>query len=305
MARYRNAALFVALAAIWGTAFVAVKAGLADLPPVLFAAIRYDVAGVLMLAYAGYAADHWRPRTHGEWWLVGVGAVLLIGVYNACLFIGQQWTTSAAAAVIISLSPVLTTAFARGLLPAERLTGVGLLGLGLGLAGVVVLAQPDLAAPGRENALGELLVFAAAIAFALGSVLIRRSAASLPIQTLEGWSMVGGAVGLHLVSAAIGESPAAIRWTPEAIVAVGYLAVLSSAVGYLIYFDLLARLGPIEINLVTYVAPAFAALVGWLVLGESVDAALAIGFVLIVAGFGLIKRRAIAEELPRVRAALR
>ena len=62
MSRYRNVALFLALAAIWGSAFMAIKAGLAYFPPVLFAAIRYDVAGVLMLAYAVWAVEDPVPR---------------------------------------------------------------------------------------------------------------------------------------------------------------------------------------------------------------------------------------------------
>ena len=67
MSARRNAVLFVALAAVWGSAFVAIKAGLAYIPPVLFAALRYDVAGVLMLAYAAVSVEQWRPRTAGQW----------------------------------------------------------------------------------------------------------------------------------------------------------------------------------------------------------------------------------------------
>lgn len=300
--RYRNLLAFVALAAVWGSAFMAIKAGLEFFPPVLFAALRYDLAGVLMLGYAVYATDRWRPRSREEWALVAVGSLLLIAAYHAFLFIGEQGTTSAAAAVIVSLSPVLTTAFARVLLPDERLTIAGLVGIGLGLAGVVVLTRPSPESLLSGDLLAEGLVFAAALSFALGSVLARRIPAELPIETMEAWSMLGGALVMHGLSVALAESPAAIEWTTGALAALVYLSVASSAFGFLLYFDLLSRLGPVEINLVSYVAPVFAALSGALVLGEAIDGATVAGFFIIFSGFVLLKRRAIAAEWPRLRA---
>ena len=302
--RYRNLLAFLALAGLWGTAFMAIKAGLAYFPPVLFAAFRYDVAGLLMLGYAIYATDRRRPRGSAEWALVGVGAVFLIAAYHAFLFVGEQGTTSAAAAVVVSLSPVLTTAFARVFLPSERLTTAGIAGILLGLVGVVVLTSPEPTTLLNGDLLAEGLVFAAALSFAFGSVLTRRIPAELPIETMEAWSMVGGALLMHGVSVVLGESFRAIEVTLVGIAALAYLSIAASAVGFLIYFDLLDRLGPIEINLVSYVAPVFAAISGALLLDESIDVATVAGFVLIFAGFVLLKRRALAAEWPRVRAAL-
>lgn len=310
MSRYRNLALFLLLAALWGSAFVAIKAGLAYFPPVTFAAVRYDLAGVVMLVYAAYAVDDPVPRGRSEWALVGVGAVFLIAGYHVFLFVGQQGTTSAAAAVIVSLSPVLTTGFARLLLPRARLSVVGVLGLLLGLVGVAVLALgleglagvvADPAAFLAADVVPKLLVFGAALSFAFGSVLTRWLDAELPIEVLEGWSMVGGAALMHLVAVGLGESLAAIDPTVPALAALGYLAIVASALGFLLYFDLLARLGPVEINLVSYVAPPFAALTGWLVLAETVDLATTVGFGCILLGFAALKRREIGEELRRVR----
>jgi len=68
--RFRDPLLFLTLAAVWGSAFTAIKTGLDFFPPVLFAALRYDLAGVLMLGYAVYATDRWRPRSRDEWLLV-------------------------------------------------------------------------------------------------------------------------------------------------------------------------------------------------------------------------------------------
>ncbi len=96
---------------------------------------------------------------------------------------------------------------------------------------------------------------------------------------MEAWSMLGGALVMHLVSVAIGEPIEPAAWTsPEAIGALAYLSVGASAVGFLIYFDLLERLGAVEINMVSYVAPVVTAVVGWLYLDEVVDTATLAGF---------------------------
>ena len=304
--RYRNLLLFLTLAAVWGSAFMAIKAGVGDPSdpayffdaPVFFAAIRFDIAGVLMFGYAVWATDHWIPEGRAQWLLVAVGAVFIIAGYHTLLFIGQRGTTSAASAVIVSLSPVLTTAFARAFLPDERLTVVGVAGMLLGLVGVIVLSRPDPA-----NLVGsrfEILVFGAALCFALGSVLTRRLDTELPIETMEAWSMLAGAILMHGLSIGLGEPVSGVPPLREAV-ALLYLAVVASALGFLIYFDLLERLGAIEINLVSYVAPIFAAIAGFLFLNEVIDLPTVAGFVIILAGFALVKRRSIRAELRRYR----
>ncbi len=302
--RYRNILLFLTLAAIWGSAFMAIKAGVGEPgnpayfsdAPVFFAAIRFDIAGALVFGYAAWATDRWRPRYRSEWTVVAGGSVFVIAGYHALLFVGQRGTTSAAAAVIVSLSPVLTAAFARAFLPSERLTIVGIAGMVLGLVGVAVLSRPDPA-----NLVGsrfEALVFGAALCFAFGSVIARRSETDLPSTTLEAWSMLGGAVLMHAVSITLDESVSGLPPMRE-VTALVYLAVVSSAVGFFIYFDLLDRLGAIEINLVSYITPVFAAATGLVFLGEVIDVPTMLGFLIILVGFVLIKRRAIRNELSR------
>lgn len=297
--RYRNLGLFLVLAVLWGSAFMAIKAGLAYFPPVLYAALRYDVAGIVMLGYAWYVLDDPIPRTRGEWQLVGIGATFLIAAYHALLFVGETdpAVTSATAAIVVSLSPVLTTACARLVLPRERLEPLGVVGLLCGLVGVVVLAQPNPSNLLTSDLLATLMIFFATLSFAVGSVLTRRSDTALPIESLEAWSMLGGALLMHVISVMIGESPGTITITTEAVAALGYLSIFASAIGFLIYFELLERLGPIEINLVSYAAPPVAAVSGFLVLGERITLTTVIGFAIILAGFVLIKRTAIKREI--------
>ena len=306
MSSRRSAVLFLLLATVWGTAFVAIKAGLDTLPPVLFAADRYDVAAVLMLAYAGLTSDYWLPRTRADWLTLVVEGTLIIALYNAFLFVGQDGVTSGVAAILVGMSPVFSTVFARLLVPSERLAPVGLAGLGLGFLGVVLVARPGPGVVFGEAVVPAVLVLLAATTVALGSVLVQRLDADIASEGMVAWSAALGAVLLHAISVGLpSESLAAAEFTTDSVLAVLYLAVFASAVGYVVYFDLLASVGAIEINLVTYVVPVVAALAGWLALGETLAPLDVGGFLAIFAGFLLLKRRAVASELAPVVARLR
>lgn len=298
MGTYRNGGLFLLLSILWGTAFVAIKAGLAFVPPVLFAALRYDVAGAIMLGYAAYGGGYWRPRTRGDWTTVLVGATLVIALYNAFLFVGEQGVTSGVAAILVATNPLLATAFSRGILPSERLTLAGTVGLLLGFAGVGLVARPSRAALLASDVIAPGLVLLAAASVALGSVLVQRIDGGISTEGTVAWSTALGAVLLHAASLGLpSESLARAQFTTGALVAVGYLAVLASAVGYLIYFDLLDRLGAIEINLVSYATAIVAAVAGWLVLGETLDPLSLVGFLAILLGFALLKRDALRAQV--------
>ncbi len=298
MSTYRNAGLFVLLSFLWGSSFMAIKAGLEFLPPVLFAAIRYDIAGIILLGYAAATSDYWRPRTRADWTVVAIGSILIIGLYNALLFVGQQGVTSGVAAILIAMNPVLATAFSRLLLPSERLGAVETVGLAAGFVGVGLVARPSTAGLVAADLVAPGLVLLAAGAVALGSVLVQRVDSALPTVGMVAWSTAGGALLLHLLSFGLpSESITDIAFTTETILIVGYLAVFASAVGYLIYFDLLSQLGAIEINLVSYTVPVFAALSGWVVLNESLDWLAVAGFLVIFGGFVLLKRETLRERL--------
>ena len=298
MSTYRNAGLFVLLSFLWGSSFMAIKAGLEFLPPVLFAAIRYDIAGIILLGYAAATSDYWRPRTRADWTVVAIGSILIIGLYNALLFVGQQGVTSGVAAILIAMNPVLATAFSRLLLPSERLGAVETVGLAAGFVGVGLVARPSAAGLVAADLVAPGLVLLAAGAVALGSVLVQRVDSALPTVGMVAWSTAGGALLLHLLSFGLpSESITDIAITTETILIVGYLAVFASAVGYLIYFDLLSQLGAIEINLVSYTVPVFAALSGWVVLNESLDWLAVAGFLVIFGGFVLLKRETLRERL--------
>lgn len=297
------AGAFLLLATLWGTSFVAIEAGLAYFPPLLFAGIRYLIAGVIVLGYAVFVADRWIPHGREEWLGVGIAGAFVIAAYHGFLYVGELYIPGAVAAVVVSLAPVLTAAFAALLLPSERLGPFEIAGFALGLLGVVIIADPGGFASGDGSGavfgmppelVGVILTFFAAVTFSIGAVLLRPLRTDLPIAALQGWAMVIGAVMLFVGAGVLRESPAAIVWSGTAVVSLAYLTVLSGVVAFLIYFALLDAVGPTQLHLVGYVEPIVAAIGSWVLLGHLIEGEAILGFAAILVGFAALERREIA-----------
>ncbi|MFC7141109.1 DMT family transporter [Halosimplex aquaticum] len=304
MSRSRTLALFAVVTVVYGTAFPAVKTGLDFVPPLLFVAIRNYLAAALLLGYVGLTAAYRTPRTRGDWTAVLTGGAFLMGGVGFG-FVGQQFIPSGVAAIIFSLSPIVTGVLAWALLPAERLVGRDYLGILLGFLGVAIIVRPDPSALLDPALVGKLLVFVGVSVVALGSVLVRRSRPEMPIPALTGWAMVVGATIQLAFALALGESPAAVRVTPLAIAVVGYLGVFPGAIGFVLFLTLMEEVGAVKANLVTYLTPVVALVVGWLFLAERIQPATLLGFLVIVAGFAVLESRELAAELARYRGFVR
>lgn len=294
--RARNLGLFIALAALWGLSFPAIRSGLETLPPLLFATARYVVGGVLLLGFLVARGTDWRPTTREDRVAVLLaGAFLIAG--NSLLFIGQQTVPSGIASILYGLIPILTTGFAAALLPAEPLTWRRVVGVVLGLLGVALIARPDPENLLTAELVGMAFVVAAAVSVALGSVLLRTRTPTIGTAPMTAWAMLVGGVLLFGGSLATGERLADVTLSLDGLVAVVYLGVFASAVAYVVYFTLLERFGPLEINLVSYVVPVFATLGGVVWFEESLTPGMVGAFLLIAGGFLVLKARVVASEL--------
>lgn len=289
---------FVALAILWGGSFVAIEAGVRDLPPLLFAAVRYDLAGVFVLAW-GALRGVWLPRTRDDLLAVGLVGTLLIAGHHALLYIGQTTVPGAIAAAVVALVPVLTALFAAVLLDDERLGPAGYAGVALGFLGVLVVSAPG--SVGGVPARGVVLVFLATVLWALGSVLLRRLRPRLASGALQGWGMLLGAGVLHAGSLAGGE-PQHFPAAPTAVVALAFLVLGSGVVAFLLYFHLLGTVGATQASLVGYAEPVAAAALSWGLFGYVPSAGGVLGFVLVAGGFALVKSDALRAVVSRARA---
>lgn len=293
MTRLLDVSLFLLLSVLWGLSFPAITVGLDYLPPLLFAAFRYDVAAVLLLAAAGFRMDAWLPHGQNNLAAVGGGGLFLVAG-NGLLFIGQQTVPGGVAAIIQALVPILTALWAFVLL-GERPSRLGVIGVALGFLGTGLVVQPDPSNLLGAETFGRLIIVGQSISVALGGVLVQRASPTISRLPLVGWSMLVGAVVLHGASLAVGELPGRGAAVPVAIGVVLYLGVFSTAVAFVIYFTILQEHGAFEAALVAYLVPIVATIVGVFVLDESIGALTVVGFGLVALGFALLKRRAIYD----------
>jgi drug/metabolite transporter (DMT)-like permease len=293
VSRLYATALFATLATMWGLSFPAITVGLDYIPPLLFAAFRYDVAAVLLLGYAVLTTDSWRPvgRNNAEA-IVGGGLFLVAG--NGLLFIGQQTVPSGVAAILQALVPIATALWALGLL-SERLSVTGAIGVALGFLGIGLIVQPDPQNLLAGDTPGRLIIIGQVVSVALGGVLVQRAGPTMERVALTGWSMLLGGLTLHLASFGIGEIPTESVTAPTALGAIVYLGVFSTAMAFLIYYTLLEERGAFETSLVAYLVPIVATVAGVFILGETISPLSIAGFVVVFIGFGLLKRRALAD----------
>jgi drug/metabolite transporter (DMT)-like permease len=300
VSRYRDVVLFFTLALLWGGSFVAIEVGLDYYPPLLFAAYRFDAAALALVSYVLLTESGALPSTRGDAAAIGLSGGLSVAANNSLLFVGQQYTTSGIASITYSLVPIATAAVAAVWIGGSDLDARGALGVVLAFVGVGLVAQPDPANLAGGVTIGVGLISIGVIAVSIGSVGLRTVKTSFSSVALTGWAMLFGALLIHGFSVGVGEPQ---RLPSTALPAVGsllFLGVLSSAVAYAIYFTLLDRLGAFEINLVSYVVPVVATVAGAVLLAEPVTPLTVAGFAVIVAGFALLKRHAIADEVPRI-----
>jgi drug/metabolite transporter (DMT)-like permease len=298
MSRWLEATLFISLSIVWGLSFPAIAVGLEYVPPLFFAALRYDVAAVLLLVYAAARLDGWHPSGRNNLVAI-VGGGLFFVAGNGLLFVAQQTVPSSVAAIIQALLPIVTALWAL-LLLGERPTRLGLAGVVLGFVGIGFVIQPDPSRLVAGDTLGRLLVVGQVISVGLGGVIIQRAGPDIGRVALTGWSMLLGALVLHAGSLLAREVPTADALVPTAVGAIVYLGVFSTAVAFFIYFTILEEHGAFQAALVSYLVPVVATLVGVFVLGETLGLPTIVGFGLIAGGFALLKRRAISDAIDDV-----
>lgn len=304
MNRPRLLLLFVFLVIIWGAGFVAVKAGLSTIPPVVFAVFRFGIGAVIMLGYTVLLTSYPYPTGRRDLIAIAANGLFMFTIYPLALFLGQQYVSGSIASVVSALVPLLTAALTLIILPSEHPSARDLVGVALGFVGAVLVVHPSPTNILGSRTLGLALLVLAALMFALGGVVVKRLQAPLPSETLVAWSMGLGVLPLIAVSFVRGElSISSIQWTNEAIIATLYLGIIVTGIGYLVYFKLLTHLSPLEVNVSGYLMPVTAAITGWLWLDETITVVTMSGFLVIFVGFYLMKGDELKGEIAKRRTA--
>ncbi len=272
-------ALFCAMSVIWGIPYFFIKIAVRELDPSVVAFARIGIAALVLLPIAIQRGVLVKLRR--RWFIVAALALVQIAGPFLLISFGEQHITSSLTSLLIASDPLLVGLFALRFDPNERAGGLRLVGLLVGMLGVITLLGLDVGGD-SQRLLGAALVLLAAVGYAAGALLIRRpTIAVLPSL---------GVVTVECITSALVISPLALTRLPkilpstEVLVSLLVLGVICTALAYLLYFALIAEVGASRGTVITYVNPAISVLLGVTLLGEPLNAAIILGFLLIIAG---------------------
>jgi drug/metabolite transporter (DMT)-like permease len=277
----RGWVLFVALGIIWGIPYLLIRVSVREVSPALLVLVRTGGGALLLAPLAARRGmltsvlQHWKP-------LVAY-TVAEMGVPWLLLFNAERRLTSSLAALLMAAVPIVGAVLAQ-LTGTDRLDRRRTAGLVLGICGVGALVGLDVAG---SNLLAALSLGVVAIGYALGPWILSKYLSQLPGI---------GVVTCSLVLCAVIYAPIAAFSLPSrplsfsVVASMATLTVLCSAVAFVAFFALIGEVGAMRSNVVTYVNPAVAVLLGVSILGERFNAGIAVGFVLILSGSFLATR---------------
>ncbi len=262
--RYQIALAFLAIYTIWGSTYLAIRIAIETLPPFLMAGIRFLIAG------AGLYLWTWlRGASRPTWpnWKAAaiVGGLLLLGGNGGVVW-AEQVVPSGLTAVLITTVPLWMVLLEwkrnNGVRPAPQVS----LGLVLGFSGVVFLVGPqELAGTGIIDRVGAVVLILASLFWAIGSLYSRK--ASLPSSPLQSTAMEMLTGGALLLAAGLLTNEWAVfqpsATSTRSIIAMAYLVVFGSLVGFTSYIFLLKNSPPSKVSTYAYVNPVIAVLLGW------------------------------------------
>ncbi len=281
---------FALVYVFWGSTYLAI--GITDdehLPPAVMCAMRFLIAGPLMLVACAVMGRAVRITLNEGLRLAAIGCLLLVGG-NGGLAWAEQFVPTGYAALIVAVTPIWFLILETFVFRGDRLSRRGLLGLALGITGIVVLFWPKFE---HRGTLGIMQLIAStallffSMSWAIGSVLSRKWQMKVDPFTATGWEMTFAAVGNSIVAAATGQYHRIVL-TNRALIAVLYLVVFGSWVGYSAYIWLLKHVPTPKVATYAYVNPLVAVFLGWLILRERFDGYMLAGTVVIVAGVALV-----------------
>jgi len=286
----RGVLLFAAMCVIWGIPYLLIKVAVEDLSPSMLVLARTSLAAVILLPIALFRRElrpllpHWLPLL--------AFAAIEIALPWVLLGAAETKISSSLTALLIATVPLVATVIALTTGDRERPEGQTLLGLLVGIVGVAAIVGVNV----EGGVVPIVQVVLVAVCYAVGPVILQRWLAALPALGVIAASLAVTAVAyvpIVLLGSA-GEAPSA-----KAVGAVLGLAIVCTALAFLLFFALIAETGPVRATVITYVNPAVAALLGVAILDEHFTVGMAIGFALVLAGSVLATQAGIARRVTR------
>lgn len=294
--------ILLALALIWGVAFIFIKVAVTHVAPLTYVWLRLSIAAAALWLLLRWRGEKLKLP------LAVWGAIVVLALFNNMIpfFLfgwGQQRIASGLASILNATTPIWGVIVAHLWTRDERITPAKILGVLVGFAGVATMIGPDLLFNGNGTVMAQLACLTAALCYALAGVWARRfKALGVPPIKVAAGQLIVGALAMAPIALAIDQPW--LRPPPplEAWGAIVALALLCTALGYVLYFKLIETAGATNALLVTLLVPPTAILMGGLIFGERLTSGQFAGFGIIALGLALIDGRLFAPLRRKVAA---
>jgi drug/metabolite transporter (DMT)-like permease len=279
--------VWLLLSTVWGSTWLFIKLGLQDLPPFTFAALRFLIA-IVALAPLLIVRRTPLPNRARDWWLMIATGVLTFTSAYGLVFWGEQHISSGLAALLFGTFPLFGLLIAHFHLPNERMTWSKLAGVALGITGIGLVFSNELRVTGAAALWGSVAIVVAALSAAYADVLIKVRGGHLDPAVLTLVQMMAGTAPLLAVGLVTEGNPLALEWTPLAVFSIMYLALIGSALAFVLLYWLIKHMEVTKTMLITLATPLIAVLLGVVLLDEELSWRTATGGLAIIAGIGLV-----------------
>ena len=283
-------AAFVALCLIWSSTWLAIKIGLRDLPPISYVAIRFAIAIVALFAVS-VGRVRLLPVRRADFGLLASTGVLMFAINYGLLFWAELHVSSGLSAVLQATIPIFGMLFAHYLLPDEPLRGQRVVGALVATGGVAVICSRLFDFGGMLAFWGGVAIVFGAAGAAFSNVLLKRRKLELAPAMIAAWQMIFGTVPLLIIGLAVDGNPLRFHWTGMAIFCLFYLAIVGSALAFLLLYWLLPRMTVTNLQTISFITPPGAVLLGWAAGGETFALWSLVGGAFVLAGVWMIFRK--------------
>jgi drug/metabolite transporter (DMT)-like permease len=279
--------VWLILCLVWGSTWFFIKIGLTDLPPITFASARFIVAAIVILVIISINKIP-LPNTKKQWKLLALTGFLQFSLNYSCVFWSEQYISSGLAAVLQATIPAFGLIAAWIHLPNERITGLKITSIFIGIAGVAIIFVEQLQITGFLAFLGCLaIIFGAAMA-AEASILTKALGGEIHPASMVFGQMICGVPPMILYSLITEGNPLKFHWTTNAVFTILYLAIVGTILTFWIYYWLLRQIESTKAMMISLVTPLIAVIIGALTLGEKLPLQTFLGGLLILSSIGLV-----------------
>ena len=279
-----RALIAIGLTAVYAACYVAIRAGLAYAPPLAFAGWRLLIAGAAVLGLVVALHQPLFPARRLWLWVLILALTATAAAYGA-MFVSPGLAGAGIASVLGNLQSVFVVGLAAAVL-GERMSRGDWAMLVLGVLGAIFITWPALRVRGAEGLAGPALALAASLGFAIGSVVIKRVEPGAGLLAVTGWQLLGGALPLLAASAFV-ERSAPMRWTPEFVGILLFLALIGTSLATAAWYWLVQREQVGRFSMFFFLVPVFALGLAVAIYDEPISKSEVLGMALIFVGIGV------------------